>query len=455
MANSLRKNVDMVNGPLFKNIWIYTVPVILTGILQLLFNAADLVVVGRFCGSVCVAAVGATGAIINLVVNLFIGLSVGVGVAVATALGAKDDEKVHKTIHTAMPVGLIGGVVLAALGLVITYPLLKMMDTPDDVIDLSATYMKIYFCGMPGSLLYNYGSAVLRADGDTKRPLTYLTIAGVVNVFLNLFFVLVVGYDVAGVALATIISQLVSATLVLLALTRRKDACRFEPGKMHIVKEPLVNIVRIGLPAGIQGSMFSISNVIIQSSVNSFGSVIMAGNAAAANIEGFVWQSMNSFNQAALNFTGQNCGAGRLDQVPKIRKYCLLDVCLIGEGLGIPVYLLAPKLLSIYITDSPESIKYGIIRMGFLCLIYALNGLHDVSTGILRGLGASFVPMVVTVFGICVFRVVWIFTIFRIPRFHTLEMLYITYPISWIITFAMLTVCYHNVMKKKLNQNAA
>lgn len=455
MANSLRKNVDMVNGPLFKNIWIYTVPVILTGILQLLFNAADLVVVGRYCGSVCVAAVGATGAIINLVVNLFIGLSVGVGVTVATALGAKNDEKVHQAIHTAMPVGLIGGVVLGILGLFITYPLLRMMDTPDDVIDLSATYMKIYFCGMPGSLLYNYGSAVLRADGDTRRPLTYLTIAGVVNVILNLFFVIVVGYDVAGVALATIISQLVSAVLVLLALTRRNDACRFEPGKMHIVKEPLANIVRIGLPAGIQGSMFSISNVIIQSSVNSFGSVIMAGNAAAANIEGFVWQSMNSFNQAALNFTGQNCGAGRLDQVPKIRKYCLLDVIIIGEGLGIPVYLAAPKLLSIYITDSPESIKYGIIRMGFLCLIYALNGLHDVSTGILRGLGASFVPMVVTVFGICVFRIVWIFTIFRIPQFHTLEMLYITYPISWVITFAMLTVCYRSIMKKKLNQNAA
>ena len=449
MANSLRKNVDMVNGPLFKNIWIYTVPVILTGILQLLFNAADLVVVGRYCGSVCVAAVGATGAIINLVVNLFIGLSVGVGVTVATALGAKNDEKVHQAIHTAMPVGLIGGVVLGILGLFITYPLLRMMDTPDDVIDLSATYMKIYFCGMPGSLLYNYGSAVLRADGDTRRPLTYLTISGVVNVILNLFFVIVVGYDVAGVALATIISQLVSAVLVLLALTRRNDACRFEPGKMHIVKEPLANIVRIGLPAGIQGSMFSISNVIIQSSVNSFGSVIMAGNAAAANIEGFVWQSMNSFNQAALNFTGQNCGAGRLDQVPKIRKYCLLDVIIIGEGLGIPVYLAAPKLLSIYITDSPESIKYGIIRMGFLCLIYALNGLHDVSTGILRGLGASFVPMVVTVFGICVFRVVWIFTIFRVPQFHTLQMLYITYPISWIITFVMLTICYRRVMKKK------
>ncbi|MCQ2566495.1 MAG: MATE family efflux transporter [Clostridia bacterium] len=452
---SLRKNVDMINGPLFRNIWIYTVPVILTGILQLLFNAADLVVVGRFCGSVCVAAVGATGAIINLVVNLFIGLSVGVGVTVATAIGAGDDAKVHEAIHTAIPVGLIGGAVLAVLGLYITYPLLSLMETPGDVIDLSATYMKIYFCGMPGSLLYNYGAAVLRADGDTRRPLTYLTIAGVLNVLFNLFFVLVLGRNVDGVAFATIASQYTSAILVMVSLMKRKDACRFEPAKMRIKKEPFVNIVRIGLPAGIQGSMFSISNVIIQSSVNSFGSVIMAGNAAAANIEGFVWQSMNSFNQAALNFTGQNCGAGRLDQVPKIRRYCLIDVVLIGEGLGIPVYLAAPKLLSIYITDSPESIKYGMIRMAFLCLIYALNGLHDVSTGILRGLGASFVPMVVTVFGICVFRVIWIFTIFRLPQFHTLPMLYVTYPISWIITFAMLTVCYRSVMKKKLNQNAA
>ena len=450
MANSLRKNVDMINGPLFKNIWIYTVPVILTGILQLLFNAADLVVVGRFCGSVSVAAVGATGAIIILVVNLFIGLSVGVGVTVATALGARDDQRAQDAIHTAMPVGLIGGVVLALLGLIITYPLLRMMGTPDDVIDLSATYMKIYFCGMPGSLLYNYGAAVLRADGDTRRPLVFLTIAGVINVLLNLCFVIFLGLDVAGVALATIISQLVSAILVLVALMKRNDACRFEPRRMHILKEPLGDIIRIGLPAGLQGAMFNISNVIIQSSVNSFGSVVMAGNAAALNIEGFIFTSMNAFSQAAMNFVGQSCGAGRLDRVPKIRKYCLFNAFAVGEIMGIPTFLAGTKLLGIYITDSPESIKYGLMRMTFICLFYGLNGLHDISTGVIRGLGASFTPMIVTVFGICVFRVVWIFTIFRMEQFHTLKMLYITYPISWIITFTALTVCYHKVYKKKL-----
>ena len=452
MSNSLRKNVDMINGPLFKSLWIYTVPVILTGVLQLLFNAADLVVVGRFCGSVSVAAVGATGAIINLVVNLFIGLSVGVGVTVAVALGAKDDAMTQDAIHTAMPVGFAGGVALAILGLFITYPLLRLMDTPSDVIDLAATYMKIYFCGMPGSLLYNYGAAVLRADGDTRRPLIFLTSAGVINVILNLIFVIYFDLDVAGVALATIISQLISAVLVLLALTRRTDACRFELRKMRIHKKPLAEIVRIGLPAGLQSSMFSISNVIIQSSVNSFGSVVMAGNAAASNIEGFIFTSMNAFNQAALNFVGQNCGAGRLDRIPKIRRYCLLNAFAVGEIMGIPTYLAATKLLSIYITDSPEAIRYGIIRMSFICILYGLNGLHDVSTGVIRGLGASFSPMVVTVFGICVFRIIWIFTIFRMERFHTLNMLFITYPISWILTFVLLTICYYRVYKKKLSR---
>ncbi|MCQ2566494.1 MAG: MATE family efflux transporter [Clostridia bacterium] len=452
MTNSLRKNVDMVNGPLFKNIWIYTVPVIMTGILQLLFNAADLVVVGRFCGSVCVAAVGATGAIINLVVNLFIGLSVGVGVTVATALGAKDDAKVSESIHTAMPVGLIGGIVLAVLGLFITYPLLSLMETPEDVIDLSATYMKIYFCGMPGSLLYNYGAAVLRADGDTKRPLTYLTIAGVVNVLLNLFFVIVIGFDVAGVALATIISQLVSATLVLLALARRKDSCRFEPVKMRIKKDPLVNIVRIGLPAGIQGSLFSISNVIIQSSVNSFGSAVMAGNSAASNIGGFIYTAQNSFSQTALNFTGQNMGAGNMDRVRRITRFCLIDVIIVGLAFGIAANIFARELLGIYLTDSPASVEIGVVKMLYVCLPYFICGMQEVMTGIIRGLGHSLTPMVVCICGACGFRVAWIFAVFNREQFHSLKVLYSSYPISWILVFATLWICYRSIYNKKLEK---
>lgn len=452
MANNMRKNVDMIGGPLYKNIWIYTVPVILTGILQLLFNAADLVVVGRFCGSVCVAAVGATGAIINLVVNLFIGLSVGVGVSVATALGAKDDEKVQDAIHTAMPVGLIGGIFLAILGVLISRSLLTMMDTPDDVIDLATTYMKIYFCGMPGSLLYNYGASVLRADGDTKRPLTFLTIAGVLNVVLNLVFVIGLGKNVDGVAYATIASQYTSAILVLTALMKRSDACRFEPARMKIHAEPLKNIVRIGLPAGIQGSLFSISNVIIQSSVNSFGSVVMAGNSASSNIGGFIYTAQNSFSQSALNFTGQNMGAGRLERVPKITRYCLLDVTIVGLVLGISANIFSEPLLRIYLTDSPESIEIGVVRMLYVCLPYFLCGMQEVMTGIIRGLGHSLVPMLVCICGACGFRIAWIYTIFRSEQFHTLQVLYLSYPISWILVFSVLLICYFRVYKAKTSE---
>jgi putative MATE family efflux protein len=445
-----RRHIDLVNGPLAKNIILYALPIIATGMLQLLFNAADLVVVGRWCGSVSVAAVGATGAVINLTVTLFIGLSVGVGVAVATGLGARDHEKVSETVHTAVPVALIGGVVLTALGVIITMPLLKLMATPEDVIDLSALYMKIYFTGMPASLLYNYGAAVLRADGDTRRPLIFLSSAGVLNVVLNVIFVTVFDLDVAGVALATSASQYFSAVLVLGALIREQGPIRFEWKKMKISRGALVQIVRIGLPAGLQGAMFSISNTIIQSSLNSFGSVAMTGCAAASNIEGFSYVAMNAFNQCAMNFVGQNYGARRYDRVKKVARLCVLDVGLTGLLVGWTVYALGRPLLGIYITDSEAAIAYGLIRMRYISTVHWLNGLHDTMTGVLRGLGSSFVPMLVTVVGVCVTRIIWIYTIFQMPRFHSLEMLYIVYPISWIITSAMLFVCYLVLAKKKL-----
>ena len=440
----------MTEGPLFKNIVLYTIPIILTGVLQLLFNAADLIVVGRFCGSISVAAVGATGALINLIVNLFIGLSVGAGVMTAQALGANNENRVHKIVHTAIPTALIGGAFLTAAGLCFARFFLELMGTPDDVIDLSTVYMRLYFCGMISSMTFNFGASVLRAAGDTKGPLCYLSAAGVLNVVLNVFFVVAFKMDVAGVALATAISQTLSAILVLRALKRRKDGCRLELKKMKIYKEEFGKIVRIGLPAGIQGSLFSISNVLIQSSVNSFGSVVMSGNAASQNIEGFVYTSMNSFHQTALNFTGQNYGAGKFKRINSIMFTCLGCVTVTGMIAGSLGYFMAKPLLSIYITDSAEAISYGIIRMTYICLPYFLCGIMDVMTGTIRGMGVSIAPMIITVLGVCVFRVGWIFTIFSMAKYHTLKCLYISYPISWVITFAAELIVFLIINNKKI-----
>ena len=342
-------NIDMVNGPLFGNIIRYAIPLMLTGVLQLLFNAADLVVVGRYCGRLSIAAVGATGAIINLIINLFIGLSVGVGVTVAVSLGAQDDDRCSRAVHTAMPVAVIGGAVLTVVGVLISRTLLAWMQTPDDVIGLSALYMRIYFCGMIPSLVFNYGAAILRAAGDTKHPLYYLVTAGIINVILNLFFVIVLKRNVDGVALATILSQCVSAFLIVRFLMRTEGAYKLVFRRMHIYGMELKQIVKIGLPAGIQSSMFSISNVIIQSSINSFGSIAMAGNSAAANIEGFTFIAMNAIHQTGMNFVGQNVGARRLDRASRVTKDVMFDVFVTGLVLGGLSYLFSHQLLSIYI----------------------------------------------------------------------------------------------------------
>jgi len=449
-AFTMKKNgsADLTEGSLLKNIIIYTVPIILTGILQLLFNAADLVVVGRFCGSISVAAVGATGAVINLLVNLFIGLSVGAGVTVAHGIGSGRNEDVHRTVHTAIPSAFICGIILTFIGIAGTEKILMLMGTPDDVIHLSTVYMRIYFAGITGNTLYNFGAAILRAAGDTKSPLSYLTISGIVNVLFNLLFVIVFRMDVAGVALATSLSQALSAFLIIRALMKRDDACRLELSKMKIYKRQLSRIFQIGFPAGIQGALFSISNVIIQSSVNSFGSVVMSGNAAAQNIEGFVYISMNSISQTALNFTGQNHGAGKFDRVKKILFICMGCVSFTGIVLGSVVYLSAKPLLSIYITDSEEAVKYGIIRLGYICLPYFLCGLMDVATGMLRGIGYSVMPMIVTVAGVCGFRIVWIYTVFRMPEYHTLQSLYFSYTISWTLTFLTEFTVFLIILKK-------
>lgn len=440
----------MLNGSLFSGIISYTIPIILTGLLQLLFNAADLVVVGRFCGSVSIAAVSATGTITNLIVNMFMGLSVGAGVGVAHGLGGSRSEEVHKTVHTALPTAFVGGVILTVIGIVFAKDFLVLMKTPESVLPLSTTYMQIYFGGIIFSMIYNFSASILRAAGDTKSPLLFLTIAGVINVILNLVFVTVFHMNVAGVALATTISQAVASFLVVIALTKRTDACKLYLGKLRFYKAPLLKMIRIGLPAGIQGSLFSISNVIIQSSINSFGSeALISGTGAASNLEGFVYVTMNSFCQTSLNYTGQNAGAHQYERVKKAFGINLMYVASIGIFLSAIIYTFGRQLLSIYIVDSQEAISYGIIRFNYVCLPYFLCGLMEVSTGALRGLGASFIPMCISVLGICGIRIGWIYTVFQLPQYHTPNCLYLSYPITWIVTFLAQTVALFFIYRKK------
>ena len=446
-------NKMMLQGPLLRSIVSYTVPIILTSLLQLLFNAADLVVVGQFCGSVSVAAVGATGSITSLMVNFFIGLSVGAGVCVAHGLGSRENQVVSNTVHTALPTALVSGALLTVLGISLSRKFLEMMGTPENVLPLSTMYMRIYFAGVTFTMVYNFCASILRAAGDTKSPLYFLLIAGVLNVLLNVIFVTRFHMNVAGVALATAISQAVSAVLVVIALMRRTDACRLDLSKLRFHKPQLEKMLRIGLPAGIQSSLFSISNVLIQSSVNSFGDVFMSGNAASANLEGFVYVSLNAFQQTAVNFIGQNSGARQYDRVRKILWICLGCVTVVGLVLGSGMYALGPKLLTIYITDSPEAVAYGMIRLGYICLPYFLCGLMDVTTGALRGMGASFVPMLISVLGVCGVRIGWIFTVFRMEAFHTPQCLYFSYTISWLATFLCQLVAFGVVFRKHSREN--
>lgn len=430
------RSMDLVHGPMLSGIILYTIPIVLSSVLQLLFNAADLMVVGQFCGSISVGAVSSTGAITNLIINLFVGLSIGAGVCVAHAIGSHQDNALHRTIHTAIPVAILSGILLTVIGVSMARPLLVWMKTPDDVLPLASTYMRVYFAGMTFTLLYNFGASILRAAGDTKSSLIYLTVAGVLNVILNLVFVVLFHMNVAGVALATIISQGVSAVLVLRELMRRPDACRFIPKESRIYWAPLRKMICIGLPAGIQGCMFSISNVIIQSAVNSFGnSALIAGNGASANIEGFVYTSMNAVSQATVNYVGQNLGAHRFDRIRKTMGICLTLVTVLGITMGGLAYLFAQQLLGFYITDSVEAIAYGELRMLWICVPYFLCGLMDVVTGALRGLGKSLLPMLVSILGVCVLRILWIYTVFQIPQYHTPECLYASYILSWAVTF--------------------
>ena len=437
--------INMCEGPILGKVLIFSIPLMLSGILQLLFNAADVIVVGRFAGSQSLAAVGSTSALINLLINVFMGFSVGVNVLVARYYGGRKERDVSETVHTAVTLSLVCGLILVAVGLALTRPLLELMGTPDDVIDKAVLYMQIYFIGMPANMLYNFGSAILRAVGDTKRPLYYLSAAGVVNVILNLISVIIFHMDVAGVALATIISQIISAVCVLRCLMRHESCLKIRLGELKIHKEKLMGIVKVGLPAGMQGAIFSISNVLIQSSINSFGSIAMAGNTAAQNIEGFIYNAMVAVYQANLSFTSQNYGAGKFSRINRIMFICIGVVSVVGFSIGVLAYGAGTSLLSIYSSD-PEVIAYGMTRLQIIGLTYFTCGIMDTMVGSIRGIGYSVLPMLVSLTGACLFRIIWIFTIFQWS--HTLLTLYISYPASWVLTATAHIVCFFLIRKK-------
>lgn len=437
--SSKNYEMDMCNGPLFTKIVAFAAPLILSGILQLLFNAADIIVVGRFAGSESLAAVGSTSSLINLLVNVFIGLSIGVNVLAAQFYGAKKWNDLEETVHTSMVLAAVSGIFLVILGELVSEPMLRLMGSPEDVLPLSSLYLKIYFVGMPATLIYNFGSAVLRAVGDTKRPLYFLTLAGIINALLNLFFVIRCSMGVAGVALATVISQCISAVLILHCLIRTDAPYKIIPSKLRLIPARAAMIAKIGLPAGFQGAIFSISNVMIQSALNSFGSVAMAGGTASSNIEGFVYTAMNALYQTALSFTSQNFGARKWKRMTKIMLYCLGLVTVVGVVMGGGAVLIGEQLLGIYSSD-PEVIQCGMQRLSIVSGPYVICGLMDTMVGCLRGMGYSLIPMFVSLTGACALRVVWLFTVFAANR--TLFMLYLSYPVTWTVTFLAHTVCY-------------
>ena len=443
--------MDMCNGPLVGKILLFAFPLMLSSVLQLLFNAADIVVVGRFTGAEALAAVGATSALINLLVNVFMGLSIGTNVLTAQGYGARNEKGVQDTVHTSIMLSLVCGVLLIFIGVFLAAPLLELMGTPDNVLGHAALYMRIYFIGMPALLVYNFGAAILRAVGDTRRPLYYLLFSGIINVILNLIFVIIFKMGVAGVATATVVSETISAGLVLRCLMKSEGMFQLHMGKLRIKKQKALQIVRIGLPAGLQGAIFSISNVLIQSSINSFGSVAMAGNTAAGNLEGFVYTYMNAVYQTNLSFTSQNMGAGNWKRMKKILGICLVFVSVVGLVMGRGFVFFGHQLLGIYSSD-PEVIQYGINRMQVICGTYLLCGIMDVLVGSMRGMGYSFVPMIVSLVGACGLRILWIFTVFQWHR--SLFVLYLSYPITWILTALAHTVCWYKIIHKRERQAA-
>ena len=437
--------IDMCNGSIMDKLISFSLPLMLSGILQLMFNAVDIIVVGQFTGSQALAAVGSTTALIAVFTNLFIGISLGANVLAARFYASGKYKEMSETVHTSITLALISGIIMAFVGLLFSKVALEIMSTPDNVIDQSTLYMRIYFLGMPFFMLYNYGAAILRAVGDTKRPLIFLIISGLANAGLNLLLVIVFDMGVAGVALATIISEGISSALILLCLKHMDGPLHFELKDMRFHKELALQMLEVGLPAGLQGIIFSVSNVLIQSSINSFGSLVMAGNTAASNIEGFVYTSMNAVYQTSLSFTSQNFGAKKYERIDKILLECLAIVTVVGLVLGQGAYLFGQQLLSIYSSDE-RVIQFGIDRLAVISTMYCLCGIMDTLVGSLRGIGYSILPMLVSLTGVCLIRVIWIFTVFK--AVHTTFSLYISYPITWVITLVAHGICFMVVRKK-------
>lgn len=425
--------MDMCSGSILRKMLMFALPLMLSSILQLLFNAADIVVVGKFAGDNSLAAVGSNTALINLLTNLFIGLSIGANVVAARHYGAKAWDDLRRTVHTAMLLSMLSGALLLVLGVIGAEQMLIWMQTPEEVLPLATVYLRIYFLGMISTMVYNFGSALLRAVGDTKRPLYFLLCAGIINVILNLLFVIGFQMDVMGVAIATVISETVSALLVLRCLVKEKGGIHLELRAMRIDRKKMLQILRIGLPAGFQGVVFALSNVVIQSSVNIFGNIVVAGNSAAANLEGFVYMAMNAFYQTTLSFVSQNYGAGEQKRINRI--VLLGEACVIVTGtlLGNMVVFFGNDLLQIY-SNNPEVIAAGMVRLHYISMIYALCGIMDVMVGALRGIGYSIMPMIVSIVGVCVLRLIWLATVFQIPEFHKIETVYLSYPVTWILT---------------------
>ena len=423
----------MCSGSIADKILLFALPLMASSLLQLLFNAADVVVVGRFAGKEALAAVGSNTSLINLLINLFVGLSVGTNVVVARDLGAGRHDNVSHSVHTAITLALSSGIVMMIFGVTMSRQLLEWMSSPTDVIDLASVYLRIYFLGLPANFAYNFGSAILRAQGDTQRPLYFLTFAGVVNVVLNLIFVIALQMDVAGVALATIISQYISAVLVLRCLMKEQGPLHLDLKRLGLKKQVVFRIVQVGLPAGFQGMVFSLSNVVIQSSLNSFDdAVLVAGSSAGSNIESFVYVTMNAFHQAAISFVGQNYGAAKCDRVDKVARQCVGFAVLFGLVVGNLAYFFGAPLVGIYAPGEPEVVRQALIRMSIICCPYFICGFMDTLVGVLRGLGSSMIPMAVSIVGACGLRLIWVATVF--PLYRTPTCLYISYPITWTVT---------------------
>ena len=423
----------MCSGSIADKILLFALPLMASSLLQLLFNAADVVVVGRFAGKEALAAVGSNTSLINLLINLFVGLSVGTNVVVARDLGAGRHDNVSHSVHTAITLALSSGIVMMIFGVTMSRQLLEWVSSPTDVIDLASVYLRIYFLGLPANFAENFGAALLRAQGDTQRPLYFLTFAGVVNVVLNLIFVIALQMDVAGVALATIISQYISAALVLRCLMKEQGPLHLDLKRLGLKKQVVFRIVQVGLPAGFQGMVFSLSNVVIQSSLNSFDdAVLVAGSSAGSNIESFVYVTMNAFYQAAITFVGQNYGAAKCDRVDKVARQCVGFAVLFGLVVGNLAYFFGAPLVGIYAPGESEVVRQALIRMSIICCPYFICGFMDTLVGVLRGLGSSMIPMAVSIVGACGLRLIWVATVF--PLYRTPTCLYISYPITWMVT---------------------